>query len=69
MISVTMATSQIDTCRGYLIGAGYFSTTEGVAEALARYGGPGLAEFEAGAATTTPRRRSGRPGSEWVFAL
>ena len=44
-------------CRGYLVGAGYFSTIEGVAEALARHGGPGLAEFGA-ARQPLPRRGS-----------
>jgi hypothetical protein len=34
------------TARGYLVGAGYFSSPASVADALARYGGPGLEEFE-----------------------
>lgn len=34
------------THRGYLVMPGYFSTIEGVKAALARDGGPDLAEFE-----------------------
>lgn len=42
------------TCRGYLVGVGYFASIESLREALVRDSGPELATFEPESASDRP---------------